>query len=410
MEAKIELIDRVIAVVDSGVIMESELNLRVQDIIGRLRSEGTELPPKELLEEQVLERLIIEEIQLQIGDSAGVKISDAELNRALSMLASQNSMNLEQFKESLDANNSSYSKLRDSVRKELIIQRVQRGKVGANIEISEQEIENFLNSEEGRSKLAEQYNVQQILLSLNSEAPESKVNSTKEKGADIIRRYNEGESFEKLAATYSSDQNALEGGSLGWRKATELPTLFSDVVTKMKVGEASELIRSGAGFHIIRLAEKKGDVVKFEDQTLVRHILVQPSEIRSEKQTKDLMNEIYQKLADGEDFKQLARQHSEDPGSKMEGGELGWSAPDTFDPAFEAVMNSVDIGVFSTPFQSSFGWHILEVLDRRNEDISDDVRKNRAYSIIFNRKFEQELQRTLIELRSESYVDIKLNS
>jgi len=410
MEAKIELIDRVIAVVDSGVIMESELNQRVQDIIGRLRSEGTELPPKELLEEQVLERLIIEEIQLQIGDSAGVKISDAELNRALSMLASQNSMNLEQFKESLDANNGSYSKLRDSVRKELIIQRVQRGKVGANIEISEQEIENFLNSEEGRSKLAEQYNVQQILLSLNSESPESEVNLTKEKGADIIRRYNEGESFEKLAATYSSDQNALEGGSLGWRKATELPTLFSDVVTKMKVGEASELIRSGAGFHIIRLAEKRGDVVKFEDQTLVRHILVQPSEIRSEKQTKDLMNEIYQKLIDGEDFKQVARQYSEDPGSKMEGGELGWSAPDTFDPAFEAVMNSVDTGEVSRPFQSSFGWHILEVLDRRNEDISDDVRKNRAYSIIFNRKFEQELQRTLIELRSESYVDIKLNS
>lgn len=410
MEAKIELIDRVIAVVDSGVIMESELNQRVQDIIGRLRSEGTELPPKELLEEQVLERLIIEEIQLQIGDSAGVKISDAELNRALSMLASQNSMNLEQFKESLDANNESYSKLRDSVRKELIIQRVQRGKVGANIEISEQEIENFLNSEEGRSKLAEQYNVQQILLSLNSEAPESEVNSTKEKGADIIRRYNEGESFEKLAATYSSDQNALEGGSLGWRKATELPTLFSDVVVKMKVGEASELIRSGAGFHIIRLAEKRGDVVKFEDQTLVRHILVQLSEIRSEKQTKDLMNEIYQKLVDGEDFKQLARQYSEDPGSKMEGGELGWSAPDTFDPAFEEVMNSVDTGEVSRPFQSSFGWHILEVLDRRNEDISDDVRKNRAYSIIFNRKFEQELQRTLIELRSESYVDIKLNS
>jgi peptidyl-prolyl cis-trans isomerase SurA len=410
MEAKIELIDRVIAVVDSGVIMESELNQRVQDIIGRLRSEGTELPPKELLEEQVLERLIIEEIQLQIGDSAGVKISDAELNRALSMLASQNSMNLEQFKKSLDANNESYSKLRDSVRKELIIQRVQRGKVGANIEISEQEIENFLNSEEGRSKLAEQYNVQQILLSLNSEAPESEVNSTKEKGADIIRRYNEGESFEKLAATYSSDQNALEGGSLGWRKATELPTLFSDVVVKMKVGEASELIRSGAGFHIIRLAEKRGDVVKFEDQTLVRHILVQLSEIRSEKQTKDLMNEIYQKLVDGEDFKQLARQYSEDPGSKMEGGELGWSAPDTFDPAFEEVMNSVDTGEVSRPFQSSFGWHILEVLDRRNEDISDDVRKNRAYSIIFNRKFEQELQRTLIELRSESYVDIKLNS
>ena len=410
IEAKIELLDRVVAVVDSGVVMESQLNQRVQDIIGRLRSDGIELPPKEVLEEQILERLIIEEIQLQIGDQAGVKISDAELNRALSMIASENSMNLEQFKESLDANNDSYVKLRDQVRKELIIQRVQRGKVGANIEISEQEIENFLNSEEGRSKLAEQYNVQQILLSLSSTAPENEVNLVKEKGADLIERYKEGESFEKLAATYSSDQNALEGGSLGWRKSSELPSLFSNVVVKMKVGEISELIRSGAGFHIIRLSEKRGDVVKFEDQTLVRHILIQSSEIRSENQTKELINEIHQELIDGEDFKQLARQHSEDPGSKMEGGELGWSSPDSFDPAFEAVMNSVDIGEMSKPFQSSFGWHILEVLDRRNEDISDDVRKNRAYSIIFNRKFEQELQRTLIELRSESYVDIKLNT
>ena len=410
IQAKIELLDRVVAVVDSGVVMESQLNQRVQDIIGRLRSDGIELPPKEVLEEQILERLIIEEIQLQIGDQAGVKISDAELNRALSMIASENSMNLEQFKESLDANNDSYVKLRDQVRKELIIQRVQRGKVGANIEISEQEIENFLNSEEGRSKLAEQYNVQQILLSLSSSAPENEVNLVKEKGADLIERYKEGESFEKLAATYSSDQNALEGGSLGWRKSSELPSLFSNVVVKMKVGEISELIRSGAGFHIIRLSEKRGDVVKFEDQTLVRHILIQSSEIRSENQTKELINEIHQELIDGEDFKQLARQHSEDPGSKMEGGELGWSSPDSFDPAFEAVMNSVDIGEMSKPFQSSFGWHILEVLDRRNEDISDDVRKNRAYSIIFNRKFEQELQRTLIELRSESYVDIKLNT
>ena len=410
IEAKIELLDRVVAVVDSGVVMESQLNQRVQDIIGRLRSDGIELPPKEVLEEQILERLIIEEIQLQIGDQAGVKISDAELNRALSMIASENSMNLEQFKESLDANNDSYVKLRDQVRKELIIQRVQRGKVGANIEISEQEIENFLNSEEGKSRLAEQYNVQQILLSLSSSAPENEVNLVKEKGADLIERYKEGESFEKLAATYSSDQNALEGGSLGWRKSSELPSLFSNVVVKMKVGEISELIRSGAGFHIIRLSEKRGDVVKFEDQTLVRHILIQSSEIRSENQTKELINEIHQELIDGEDFKQLARQHSEDPGSKMEGGELGWSSPDSFDPAFEAVMNSVDIGEMSKPFQSSFGWHILEVLDRRNEDISDDVRKNRAYSIIFNRKFEQELQRTLIELRSESYVDIKLNT
>ena len=410
LEAKIELLDKVIAVVDSGIIMESELKKRVEDIIWRLRNEGTELPPKKILEEQILERLIIEEIQLQIGERAGVKISDAELNRSLSMIASQNSMDLEQFKESLEANRESYKDLRESVRKEMIIQRVQRGKVAANIDISEQEIENYLNSEEGKSSLAEQYNVQQILLSIKGEATEIEIASIEKKGLDIISRYQKGESFEKLAATYSADQNALEGGKLGWRRLSELPTLFANVVETMKIGEISQPIRSGAGLHIIRLAEKQGDVVKFEDQTLVRHILIQTSEIRSEKQTEDLINEIFGKLKQGEEFKQLARQYSDDPGSKMEGGDLGWTGAGSFDPVFESIMNQTEKGELSKPFKSQFGWHILEVIDRRNEDVSDKERKNRAYQIIFNRKFEQELQRTLIELRSEAYVDIKLNS
>jgi peptidyl-prolyl cis-trans isomerase SurA len=213
-----------------------------------------------------------------------------------------------------------------------------------------------------------------------------------------------------MAATFSSGQNALEGGSLGWRRASELPSLFSEIVQKMKIKEISEPIRSGAGFHIIRLADKKGDVVKFEDQTLVRHILIKPSEIRTEKQAEELIESMHVRVEAGESFKQLARQYSEDPGSKMEGGDLGWNTLDTFDPTFEAVMKSLEIGELSRPFKSSFGWHILEVLDRRNEDVSDEVRKNRAYQIIFNRKFEQELQRTLIELRSESYVDVKLES
>ena len=409
-EAKIELIDRVIAVVDTGIILESELNSRVGDIIGRLRSEGTELPPKELLEEQVLERLIIEEIQLQLGEKAGIKISDSELNSSLSMIAAQNSMDIEKFKESLESSGESYTNLRESVRKEMIIQRVQRGKVGSKIKISEQEIENFLNSQEGKSRLAEEFNVQQILLSIKKDASETDISTVEELGLKIKERYENGESFKKLAATYSSDQNALEGGSLGWRKAAELPTLFVEEVKNMKVGQISSLIRSGAGFHIIRLAEKKGDVVKFEDQTLVRHILVQPSEIRSEKQTEELINLIHSKLIDGEEFKQLARQYSEDPGSKMSGGDLGWNNSGTFDPAFEAEIKNSNIGQISKPFKSGFGWHILEVLERRNEDISENVRKNKAYQIIFNRKFEQELQRTLIELRSEAYVDIKLTS
>ena len=409
-QAKIELLDRVIAIVDSGVVMESELNKRVKEIIDRLRDTETDLPPLNILEEQVLDRLIIEEIQMQIADRAGIKISDTEVNKTLLGIASQNSLSLEEFRKNIEAQGSSYKDFRNTVRKEMIIQRVQRGKVGGRVEISEQELENFINSEEGRTKLAEQYNVQQILISIPGTANETGVEKANGQALDLLERIKEGESFSKLATTYSSGQNALEGGSLGWRTATELPSLFAKEVSILKVGETSEPIRSGAGFHLIHLAEKRGNTVKFEDQTLARHILVQTSEIRTETQTKLLIEEIAERLKAGEDFKQLARQFSEDPGSKMDGGELGWSKEGDYDPEFEKVLNKTVTGEISNPLKSSYGWHIIEVLDRRNEDVSSEEQKNRAYQIIYKRKFEQELQSTLIELRAEAYVDIKLES
>ena len=409
-QAKIELLDRVIAIVDSGVVMESELNKRVKEIIDRLRDTETDLPPLNILEEQVLDRLIIEEIQMQIADRAGIKISDTEVNKTLLGIASQNSLSLEEFRKDIEAQGSSYKDFRNTVRKEMIIQRVQRGKVGGRVEISEQELENFINSEEGRTKLAEQYNVQQILISIPGRANETEVEKANGQALALLERIKEGESFSKLATTYSSGQNALEGGSLGWRTATELPSLFAKEVSILKVGETSEPIRSGAGFHLIHLAEKRGNTVKFEDQTLARHILVQTSEIRTETQTKLLIEEIAERLKAGEDFKQLARQFSEDPGSKMDGGELGWSKEGDYDPEFEKVLNKTVTGEISNPLKSSYGWHIIEVLDRRNEDVSSEEQKNRAYQIIYKRKFEQELQSTLIELRVEAYVDIKLES
>tara|TARA_X000000368_G_C23037556_1_gene715255 strand:+ start:1076 stop:2380 length:1305 start_codon:yes stop_codon:yes gene_type:complete len=407
--SQIQLLDKVIAVVDSGIIMESQLNDRVQSIVFRLRQNGTELPPKKELEKQVLERLIVEEIQLQMAERAGIKISDAELNSTISRIASQNQMNLEDFKESLESNDESYRGFRESIEREMIISRVQRARVGRNIQISEQEIENFLNSEEGRSKLAEQYDVQQILISLKGDASDQSKLEAEKKAEDIIVKLSNGESFEKIAATYSAGQNALEGGSLGWRKESELPSLFAETVKGLKEGEISSPIRSGAGLHILKLKGKKGNTVKYEDQTLVRHILVQPSEIRSESQTELLINEIHQKLEEGEDFKILARQYSEDPGSKMNGGELGWSPMGTFTSQFEKVMIESKLNEVSKPFKSQFGWHILEVLDRRNEDVSEEQRKDGAFRIIFDRKFEQELERTLIEMRAEAFVDIKLD-
>jgi len=410
IHAKIELLDKVIAVVDSGVIMESELNARIEDILLRIKSDQGELPPLDLLEEQVLEKLIIEEIQMQIAERAGIKISDSELNQTLARVAAQNNVSLEEFRIKFEEDGSSYRDFRNTIRKELIIQRVQRGKVGSKVDISEQEIENFLNSEEGKTQLAEQYNVQHILIAVKSGLTEAETRELESKARDILNRVSQGESFEKLAASYSSGQNALEGGSLGWRTSSELPSLFAESVVTLKVGEASELIRSGAGFHILKLKEKRGNTVKFQDQTLSRHILIQPSEIRTENQAELLINDIYKRLIKGEDFKQLARQYSEDPGTKMDGGDLGWSNPGDFDPAFEKTLDATKIGSIAKPIQSSFGWHIIEVLDRRNEDVSEEEQKNRAYQIIYRRKFEQELESTLIELRAEAYVDIKLTT
>ena len=407
---KIELIDRVVAVVDSGVIMESQLNSRVEEILVRLKNDKAELPPLNLLEEQVLDRLIIEEIQLQLADRAGIKISDSELNQTLSRVSSQNNLSLEEFRLKLEAEGTSYKSFRDTIKKELIIQRVQRGKVGAKIDISEQELENFINSEEGRTQLAEQYNVQHILLPVKSGLSEIEIEAIENEAVSLLERLESGENFEKLAASYSAGQKALEGGFLGWRTSAELPSLFAEVVTGLTVGEVAQPVRSGAGFHILKLTEKRGNTVKFLDQTLARHILIQPSEIRTENQAEMLINDIYKRLKEGEDFKQLARQFSEDPGSKMDGGELGWSNPGDYDPAFEMTLNATEIGQLSEPVKSSFGWHIIEVMDRRNEDVSQEEQKNRAYQIIFKRKFDQELQSTLIELRAEAYVDIKLTS
>ena len=347
---------------------------------------------------------------MQLADRAGIKISDSELNQTLSRVSSQNNLSLEDFRLKLEAEGTSYKSFRDTIKKELIIQRVQRGRVGGKVDISEQEIENFINSEEGKSQLAEQYNVQHILLSVKSGLTEQQIEKIEDEANNLITRLEGDESFENLATSYSSGQEALEGGFLGWRTSAELPSLFADVVTELKVGEVAQPLRSGAGFHILKLTDKRGNTVKFLDQTLARHILVQPSEIRTENQAEELINDIYERLTNGEDFKQLARQFSEDPGSKMDGGELGWSNPGDYDPIFEKTLNATEIGKISEPVQSSFGWHIIEAMDRRNEDVSQEEQKNRAYQIIFKRKFEQELQSTLIELRAEAYVDIKLTT
>ena len=405
--AAIELLDKVAVIVEDGIILESEVNKRIEQIIESLKQSDTPLPPQEVLFEQIIERMIIEEIQLQKAQIAGVRISDQELNESMAQIAQGNGLSLQDFRSFLEEQGESYEFVREQVRKEMILSRIQRGLVQSKVYISEQELDNFINSQEGQVNLSAEFLIQQILIPINKDQDEktasSVIDSLKEK---ISKKMDFGD----LAKEYSFGEEADNEGSLGWRKINEIPTLFANEISSLRKGEIAGPFRSGAGLHLIKLKDKKGRDIKIEKQTLARHILIQTSEIRSEKQAKDLIEDLYNRSQNEDKFSDLARLYSDDPGSKMEGGELSWTGPGRFDPKFEEVMNSLEINQVSKPFKSNFGWHIVEVLDRREEDISINIQKNRAYQILFDRKYEEQLEKTLSEMRAESYVNIKIKS
>ena len=405
--AAIELLDKVAVIVEDGIILESEVNKRIEQIIESLKQSDTPLPPQEVLFEQIIERMIIEEIQLQKAQIAGVRISDQELNESMAQIAQGNGLSLQDFRSFLEEQGESYEFVREQVRKEMILSRIQRGLVQSKVYISEQELDNFINSQEGQVNLSAEFLIQQILIPINKDQDEktasSVIDSLKEK---ISKKMDFGD----LAKEYSFGEEADNEGSLGWRKINEIPTLFANEISSLRKGEIAGPFRSGAGLHLIKLKDKKGRDIKIEKQTLARHILIQTSEIRSEKQAKDLIEDLYKRSQNEDKFSDLARLYSDDPGSKMEGGELSWTGPGRFDPKFEEVMNSLEINQVSKPFKSNFGWHIVEVLDRREEDISLNIQKNRAYQILFDRKYEEQLEKTLSEMRAESYVNIKIKS
>ena len=405
--AAIELLDKVAVIVEDGIILESEVNKRIEQIIESLKQSDTPLPPQEVLFEQIIERMIIEEIQLQKAQMAGVRISDQELNESMAQIAQGNGLSLQDFRSFLEEQGESYEFVREQVRKEMILSRIQRGLVQSKVYISEQELDNFINSQEGQVNLSAEFLIQQILIPINRDQDEktasSVIDSLKEK---ISKKMDFGD----LAKEYSFGEEADNEGSLGWRKINEIPTLFANEISSLRKGDIAGPFRSGAGLHLIKLKDKKGRDIKIEKQTLARHILIQTSEIRSEKQAKDLIEDLYNRSQNEDKFSDLARLYSDDPGSKMEGGELSWTGPGRFDPKFEEVMNSLEINQVSKPFKSNFGWHIVEVLDRREEDISLNIQKNRAYQILFDRKYEEQLEKTLSEMRAESYVNIKIKS
>ncbi len=405
--AQITLLDKVIAVVDDDIVLQSELDQRMATIYAQIQQSGTKAPPQDILLQQVLDRLISERLQLNIGYNAGIRIGDEELNQAMARIASSSKLTMEEYVAQIHAQGGTVAVVREQIRNEITIMRVQQGKVMRRIRISEQELDNFLNSEEGRFLTSPDVNVGQILLSVSSGTSLEDTDAILARANELQAQALDGTDFRQLAIANSADQSALQGGDLGWRKMAQLPGVFIDAVEQMDIGQVSDPIRSGAGYHLLKLYERRGGGEQLIEQHFARHILVKPNQIRDQETTVALLNELRDRSIAGEDFAALAKEFSEDPGSALKGGELGWSTPGMFVPEFEQTMGSIALNEVSAPFSSQFGWHILQVTDRRNEDFSTNILRNRAQNMLRERKYEEELQVWLQEIRDEAFIEIK---
>ena len=393
--SKIETLDRIAVIVDDGILMESQIDFALEEIVKRYDAQNIPKPAISVLREQTIEKLVVEELQLQMAERAGVRISDAELNSTVARIASNNGMSLEDFILYLDGEGESYQRLRDNIKKEMTVQRVQRGRVGSSINITDKEFEAFLATDESLKQLEPELLIRQILVKTSNEANK------------VLEKINNSFDFETLARDLSISSNALEGGLMNWRKKSDMPSLFAEGLEGVDVGQVSPPLKSGAGYHILKVEEKRGDFVKYEDQWLVRHILLMPSEIRSEEASELELIDIRNRVINGEDFSLLAKEFSEDPGSAQKGGELDWMGKGITAAEFEATFTKIEEGVVSEVFQTEFGFHFLELLSQRNKDMTNEAIENRAFNILYSRKYDEELENTLRSMRAEAFVEIK---
>jgi peptidyl-prolyl cis-trans isomerase SurA len=391
----IEILDRVAVIVEDGLIMESQIKRDLEDIIKRYDEQKIPKPDVSVLREQVIESLIIEELQLQLADRYGIRISDEELNNTISRIAANNNYQLEEFIKFIENDGSSYVDFRENVKKQITIQRVQRGRVGSEIDITEKEFEAFLETNESLSELEPELLVRQILVKDINKANE------------IYGKIQNGVSFESIAQSEPSNTYKNNNGLMEWRKAIDMPELFSKAINLKPLGFVSKPIKSGAGYHILKLEEQRGRFVKNEDQWSARHILLIPSTIRDDEATIQELENIRQKIIDGENFAKMANDYSEDPGSAKSGGELGWYGKGVFAAEFEKVMVEIEPNVISEIFETEFGYHFLEVIDKRNYDMTRDIIRDEAYQILYERKFNEELENTLRAIRAEAFVEFK---
>lgn len=406
--AEVEMLDRIVAVVNDGVIMESELNQRIEQIRARMRDRGQSAPPDEVLRQQVLDRMVEQTLQLQLARRGNIKVDDNALNQALASIARRNDMTLEQFARDMRESGQDWAAFREQIRREMIISRLQQAQVGRRVRITERELDQFLASEQSDDLFKQEYHLGHILLRVSSEASSEEVEQTRERARELVEQLRNGADFSETAAAQSEGQFALEGGDLGWRPAAELPSLFADNAADMDTGAISEPLRSGAGFHILKLKDQRGGGEQVVEQHKVRHILVTSDTLRTPEQAQQRARKLRQRVMEGEDFAELAEQYSDDPGSARDGGLLGWVSPGEMVPTFEEVMKQTPEGELSPVFETRFGWHFMKVEDNRTADRSGDYRRTRAQRALQERRFQEELRRWLQEKRGEAYIDIRI--
>ena len=391
-------LDRIAVIVNDGVILESDIQMKITDYKKNAALDGLNVPPESALRENIVDQLILEELQLQSADRVGIKISDEELNLTIKALAQQNDLTLEDFIKFVGERGDSYAQLRDQVKRNLKIRRVQQGSIQNKISISREEVENFLRTEEALNQLSPELNVKQILV---KKASGENANSIYD---EVLLGLSDGANFNEFINKYSEDDNQ---GELGWRKITGFPELFKNPISNLKIGDISQPIQSGAGEHILYLENKRGPTVTFEKQWNVRHILLIPNRIRTESDSEAKIIDIRNQIIGGASFSELAAEFSDDPGSKQEGGNLGWAGDGLYAPEFEEAIKNANMNQVTEPFLTEFGWHILEVLGTRVEDKTNERVEDQAFSYLFNRKFDEELESHLQELRAEAFVEIK---
>ena len=400
-------LDRIIAVVNDEVILESELVEMQQTVRQQLRQRQSSIPPSDVLRKQVLERLIVQRLQLQRAQEVGVRVGDDALNAALRQIANNNDMNLRQFRDVLEEDGYQFSRFRETIREEMIITRLRKSQVEDRVVVSDREVDNFLATQTVQAGNEVEYHLQHILISMPEAAAPEEVQEAREKLDTIQSLLAEGGEFGEVAAGYSDGQNALDGGELGWRKQGELPSLFADVVPRLTVGEVSEPLRSGSGFHLVRLKDKKSAELHLVKQTKASHILIKPNEVVSDEEAQKRLNQLRQRIENGENFAELARAHSEDTGSAIEGGSLGWGSPGVMVPEFQEKMDELAIGELSEVFKSRFGWHLIMVDDRREENMAEEFKRNKAREQIRQRKIDEEMESWLRAMRDEAYVEYR---